>query len=192
MGYQPTIQAGRGLLAVLESDFLARPGVADAYPRALIDWYASPEAGWFARELRANVGDSGAATIRTLLGRASQVVGALARADGTLLFGTDTPSDPTYAEPPGYNGRLEMDNWIAAGVSASKLLRAMTIDNARRLRLDDRIGTIEPGKVAHLLLLRADPLESVEAYDTIETVFLRGRPLPRETLSARRVPATGN
>jgi imidazolonepropionase-like amidohydrolase len=82
-----------------------------------------------------------------------------------------------------------MDNWIAAGVSEAKLFRAMTIDNARVMRLDDEIGTIEPGKKANLLLLGADPLKNVKAYDAIETVFLHGRPITRETLSARYAPA---
>jgi imidazolonepropionase-like amidohydrolase len=90
-----------------------------------------------------------------------------------------------FTNPPGLNGRLEMRNWIAAGVSEEKLFRAVTIDNARMLRLDKKIGTVEPGKTANLLLLRGDPLRSVEAYDTIETVFLHGRPIPRAELSAR-------
>ena len=30
-----------------------------------------------------------------------------------------------------------MDNWIAAGVSEAKLFRAMTIENARVMRLDE-------------------------------------------------------
>jgi imidazolonepropionase-like amidohydrolase len=78
-----------------------------------------------------------------------------------------------------------MSNWIAAGVSNEKLFRALTIDNARMLRLDDKIGTVEPGKTANLLLLRSNPLESVTAFDTIETVFLHGRPIARNELSAR-------
>jgi imidazolonepropionase-like amidohydrolase len=53
------------------------------------------------------------------------------------------------------------------------------------LHLDDRIGTVEPGKLANLLLLRANPLDGVTAFDTIETVFLHGRPIPRVELSAR-------
>jgi imidazolonepropionase-like amidohydrolase len=61
-----------------------------------------------------------------------------------------------------------------------------TIDNARIMRLDGDIGSIEKGKRAHLLLLRANPLHSVEAYNTIETVFLGGRSIPRESLSASR------
>jgi imidazolonepropionase-like amidohydrolase len=53
------------------------------------------------------------------------------------------------------------------------------------LRLEDKIGTVQPGKTANLLLLRANPLQSVTAFDTIETVFLHGRPIARRELSAR-------
>jgi imidazolonepropionase-like amidohydrolase len=112
----------------------------------------------------------------------------LAEADAHLLFGSDTPSDKLHTNPPGLNGRREMDNWISAGVSESKLLRAMTIDNARLMKLDKEIGTVERGKKANLLLLGDDPLKSVKAYDAIETVFLNGRPIERVMLSARRAP----
>ena len=57
------------------------------------------------------------------------------------------------------------------------------------MRLDRDIGTVEKGKRAHLLLLRANPLDGVEAYNTIETVILAGRPDPRESLSAQTQPA---
>ena len=77
-----------------------------------------------------------------------------------------------------------MRRWIAAGVSLRQLLRAATIENARVLRLDREIGSIEKGKRANLLLLLADPLDSVEAYNTIETVFLGERLIPRARLSA--------
>ena len=111
------------------------------------------------------------------------------RVRSVQLFGSDTPSAQLHTNPPGLNGRLEMDNWIAAGVSEAKLFRAMTIDNARVMGLDDEIGTIEPGKRANLLLLGADPLKNVKAYDAIETVFLNGRTITRETLSARQAHA---
>jgi len=113
----------------------------------------------------------------------------LAHNNARLLFGTDTPSDAIYTNPPGLDGRLEMSNWVAAGISLEKLFHALTIDNARILRLDDQVGTVEAGKIANLLLLRANPLESIGAYDAIETVFLRGRPIPRSDLSARNARA---
>jgi len=47
---------------------------------------------------------------------------------------------------------------------------------------------VEVGKHANLLLLSANPLESVSAFDTIETVLLHGRPILRAELSARRAP----
>jgi hypothetical protein len=37
IGYQPTTQVIVGLLDMFDDDYLARPGVADAYPRALLD-----------------------------------------------------------------------------------------------------------------------------------------------------------
>jgi imidazolonepropionase-like amidohydrolase len=187
IGYQPTTQVIVGLLDVLRDDYLARPELADAYPAALIDWYASEEGGWRAERMRGAPFD-----LETSLGetinRAAEVTRILSEADAHLLFGSDTPSDLIYANPPGLNGRLELDNLIAGGVSEEKLFRILTIDNARAIGLDDEIGTVEPGKAANLLLLSANPLEGVAAYDTIGTVFLHGRPIPRETLSARNTP----
>ncbi len=190
IGYQPTIQVLFGEAEVLNDEYLARPELADAYPPALLDWYAGEEGRWYADQMRADRGAvDAAAASGWIIGLMSQVVGVLAEADARLLFGSDTPSGPTYANPPGLNGRLEMNNWIATGVSEEKLFRALTLDNARALGLESEIGTVEPGKAANLLLLGASPLESVEAYDTIETVFLHGRPIARETLSARYAPS---
>jgi len=190
IGYQPTIQVLFGELELFHMDYLARPELIDVYPHALIDWYATAK-NPFADQLRGVFRDrklDADKEYATTIGWDSQVTRILAQADARLLFGTDTPSAWTYANPPGLNGRHEMDNWIAAGVSKEKLFHALTIDNARALHLDDKIGTVEPGKTANLLLLRSDPLKNVNAYDTIETVLLHGRPISREALSARHPP----
>ena len=181
-GYQPTTQVIVGELDMLRADYWAEPLLADAYPAALIDWCAHAQDGCGADRHRDAAAEP---SIRGTISRAAELTQVLAAADARLLFGSDTPSDLLYTNPPGLNGRMEMSNWIAAGVSNEKLLRALTIDNARALRLDDRIGTVVPGKTANLLLLRSNPLESVTAFDTIETVFLHGRPITRSELSAR-------
>jgi imidazolonepropionase-like amidohydrolase len=185
IGYQPTTQVIVGELEMLHKDYLARPELTDVYPAAFINWCARKEDGCSTTHWSRNAGVDAEASIRETIDRASEVTRVLAEAEAKLLFGSDTPSDLIYTNPPGLNGRLEMNNWIAAGVSEEKLFRALTIDNARALRLDDRIGTVEAGKTANLLLLRANPLESVTAFDAIETVFLHGRPIPRGELSAR-------
>jgi imidazolonepropionase-like amidohydrolase len=101
-----------------------------------------------------------------------------------LFFGSDTPGVDGFGNPPGVNGRLELQNWADAGAALSLILRAATLDNATALGLSHDLGSIEVGKRADLLLLRENPLGSISAYDSIETIFLNGEPIPREALRA--------
>src|SRR6202035_2475492 len=99
--------------------------------------------------------------------RVQKVVAYLAGKDANFLFGTDTPSSPTYGNLPGLNGYLEMQQLHQAGLTLPQIFRAATINNAREFKLDSEVGTIEPGKIANLVLLRQSPLSSVDAYDSI-------------------------
>ena len=54
-----------------------------------------------------------------------------------------------------------MQQLHAAGLSLEQIFQAATINNAREFKLDSQLGTIEPGKIANLVLLRKSPLESV-------------------------------
>jgi imidazolonepropionase-like amidohydrolase len=99
-----------------------------------------------------------------------------------LLLGTDTPSNEGIGNPPGLNGRFEVQRWLDAGVPLPRILRAATLDNATAFRLSAELGSIEVGKRADLLLLRADPLRTITAYDAIETVILNGEPIARDSL----------
>lgn len=189
IGYQPTIQVLHGELDIFNESFLGDPRLADAYPASLLDWYGTPEASWFRDRVAGNLGGRDPQQIyEPILDSLDRVVGFLADRDARLLFGSDTPSAPTYANPPGLNGYFEMRRWIDAGVSEDQLFRALTIENARAFGLTNDLGTVEPGKLAHLLLLEQNPLESVDAYDTIDTVILAGQPISRARLSARSAP----
>jgi imidazolonepropionase-like amidohydrolase len=99
-----------------------------------------------------------------------------------LIFGSDTPGVDGFGNPPGLNGRIELQNWADAGAPLPLILRAATLDNAVALGLSHKLGSIEVGKRADLLLLRADPLKTIDAYDTIDTIFLNGNPIPRASL----------
>ena len=157
-------------------------------PVDLIAWYRTQEGQWFSREIAAGFGGLPADRIPGALANRRERQRALAYVaahGGRVLFGSDTPSSPTYANPPGYNGYLELREMEAAGVSPRQILAAATVENARFFRLDDRYGTIELGKIASLLLLHDDPLRSTAAFDTIDTVILRGRIIPRSTMAAK-------
>ena len=194
IGMQPTIQVLFGERDLFDPSFLSNPLLGDAVPPGLIEWYrTTEEGGWWRGRLENIPG-----VAKLLAGgrweeidaepitRAKNALRYLAKRDGRLYFGSDTPSDPTYANPPGLNGRLEMNNWIDAGVSLEQLFKAVTSENAKLFGLAEDLGTVETGKTANLLLMRRNPLESVEAYDSIESVILEGRIIARSELSARQ------
>jgi imidazolonepropionase-like amidohydrolase len=187
----PTMQVLEGMRLMYDPEFLDDPALAAVIPAELIDWYRSDEGRWFAEELRADFGGVDDERIQAIYERggggraASQMtVKYLAERDARFLFGTDTPSGPTYGNPPGYNGAMEMKLLVEAGVSLRQLLIAATIANAEAFHLDDRYGTIQAGKIANLLLLDQNPLESVDAWNTIRAVVLHGEWIDRASLSA--------
>jgi len=192
VGVQPTLRAVYGDLSIFDKSLLNDPRFIESLPREVVTYLNSDEG----KAGQAAVANEYRQAIGKLLGSDSadplnaMSVGA-ARATATLrmmtaenvklLFGTDTPSNEGIGNPPGLNGRLELGHWIDAGVPLSRILRAATMDNAVAFGLSDR-GTIEVGKRADLLLLRSDPLKNIAAYDSIDTIFLNGTPLPRASL----------
>ena len=161
--------------------------VVKVVPKELLEWFHTPAGQWFGKLINEDhlpdeqfrkIYDEGP------LRRVRQATAYLAQKKANFTFGTDTPSGPTYGNLPGLNGYLEMQQLLNAGLSLTQIFQAATINNARKLKLDSRLGTIEPGKTANLLLLSKSPLESIDAYDSITTVFLHGQPIPRTALSA--------
>jgi cytosine/adenosine deaminase-related metal-dependent hydrolase len=69
--------------------------------------------------------------------------------------------------------------------NAEELFHMVTRDAARLLRIDDQVGTIEPGKQADLLILEGDPASPYQALvgasrdgrDAVRLVFVGGRPV---------------
>jgi len=66
---------------------------------------------------------------------------------------------------------------VRQGLGAEAALRALTIDAARMYRLDDRIGSLEPGKDADLLIFQGHPLD---AGSRLERVLVAGQEVPHE------------
>jgi hypothetical protein len=187
IGYQPTIQVLRGLEAYFDPEYLKMKAIPKVIPKEMLEWFNSPEGKWFKKELAGD--DTPDAAMFAGLERGPvrhvrQVVPYLAGKDADFLFGTDTPSAPTYGNLPGLNGYLEMQQLQKAGLSLAQIFRAATLSNARKFKLDAQVGTIEPGKTANLVLLKQSPLESLEAYDSITTIWVHGEAISRESLAA--------
>lgn len=186
---QPTARVIHGERSLLDAEILGDPRFAMAMPPGVVD-YLHSEAAVRARTEMRNAYFEAAPNFPQLLSVAEQRVSAtfeLMNAAGVrIIFGSDTPSGEGFGNPPGFNGLLELRHWADAGVPLAAILRGATLDNATAFGLEKEIGSIEIGKRADLLLLSNDPLGSIEAYESIETVFVDGTPVPRRELAAKR------
>lgn len=80
----------------------------------------------------------------------------------------------------------EIELWVAAGIPIDVALQAATYNAAKLLRADSRIGTIEKGKEATLLIVDGNPLQDVRALSSISAVFLKGERVIRSELFEQR------
>ena len=90
----------------------------------------------------------------------------LEKAGADVAFHTDDPIN---------DSRLFLRNAALAvreGMSVNKALEGLTLAGARMLDLDDRIGSLETGKDADLVILSGDPLS---VYTHVEQTWVEGR-----------------
>ncbi|MCH7744005.1 MAG: amidohydrolase family protein, partial [Proteobacteria bacterium] len=69
----------------------------------------------------------------------------------------------------------EMWSFRRGGMTPMQALSTSTINPARYLGMDQDLGSIEPGKLADLVILNANPLDDIENSDDISHVVLNGR-----------------
>jgi imidazolonepropionase-like amidohydrolase len=72
--------------------------------------------------------------------------------------------------------------WVAAGIPPAVALQAATYNAARLLRATDRIGVIEKGRDATLLIVNGDPLKDIRQTESIQQVIFRGERVERADL----------
>jgi len=70
----------------------------------------------------------------------------------------------------------------SGGMSNHDALRAATILGAEAIGLDRDLGTVEPGKLADLIVMRGNPLENIRDTNTITHVMMNGRLFDGDTL----------
>lgn len=74
----------------------------------------------------------------------------------------------------GWAYQREMELMAESGMSPGEIIVAATMENARFFRIHDRLGSIEKGKLADLILLKENPLSDIKAMRTIHRVMLNG------------------
>jgi imidazolonepropionase-like amidohydrolase len=83
-----------------------------------------------------------------------------------IVFGTDTGGSFTY--------HRELELYQLAGMTPAEILKRATFDSARYVGQDQRLGSIEKGKLADFFLIPGDPIKSLKAVKTISMVVKDG------------------
>ena len=100
-------------------------------------------------------------------------------AGGKIMAGSDTPE---WYLLYGWTLHRELRSLVEAGLSPYAALEAATRNPAEYLKATDHIGTVARGKRADLVLLEANPLDSIANTERRAGVMSRGRWLPEAEL----------
>jgi len=174
--YDPTLSVGEGL-----KDFAA--GKTSLLKRSLVQQVGPPE-------LLEGTEDAMASTetepVRTALGRypidMKIAIDNLKRAHQhgvSLVTGSDAGNFLVIHGP---TVQHELELWVQAGIPAAVALRAATFNAARLLRAEKRIGSIQPGNDADLLVVDGNPLADITATERISLVVFKGERVDRTEL----------
>lgn len=143
-----------------------------AHPRLLASWNE-----WFTFAIGWQPEDFERA--RAVWPKVQRMAARLHATDARMTLGTDM-GNPWIA--PGISLHRELQLLADAGVPNARLLLAATRNAADALGVGQRIGRLEPGYEADLLVLDADPLEDIRHTRDIHAVVLDGELLTRATL----------
>jgi hypothetical protein len=94
-------------------------------------------------------------------------------AAGGLLLGGPDPTGGGQVLP-GFGDQREIELLVQAGFSPVEAIRIRTLNGATYLGLAKRIGSIEVGKDADLVLTKGDPSSNIAELENVETVFKDG------------------
>jgi imidazolonepropionase-like amidohydrolase/ABC-type multidrug transport system permease subunit len=96
-----------------------------------------------------------------------------------LAMGTDSGNPLVF---PGASMHRELQLWVEAGIPKDVALQAATVNAAKLLREEKRIGAIRKGYDADLLMVDGNPLEDITATQRISLVVFQGERVRRSAL----------
>jgi imidazolonepropionase-like amidohydrolase len=89
-----------------------------------------------------------------------------------------------HGQREGLAAHWELWSFVQGGMTPMEALRSGTLLGARYLGMDADLGSLEPGKLADLAVLDADPLDNIRNSDKIAMVMADGRLYDARTMDA--------
>ena len=101
---------------------------------------------------------------------------AISKAGGKVCVGG-------HGELQGLSFHWQMWSLQSGGMSNLEALRSATLNGAEAIGLAQDLGSIEPGKLADLVILRQDPLQNIQNTTSIRYVMKNGELFEGDTLN---------
>ncbi len=99
-------------------------------------------------------------------------VGLVNKAGAKIVVGSH--SDVPHAKR-GWAYQRELELLVDSGLTPMEAIVAGTMNNARYFRIQDRLGSVEAGKLADLVIVEGDPLKDISNMRRVKRVMLNGR-----------------
>lgn len=112
------------------------------------------------------------------------IVRKLHAAGVPFLAGTDTPAGVDVT--PGISLHLELQRFVAAGFTPLAALQTATLNPAKFYGKESEYGSVQAGRIADLVLLRANPLDNIANTRAIAAVIADGRYFSTSDLTSLR------
>ncbi len=123
------------------------------------------------------------ASVRRQKAPEADYMDATSAATAKKLFEAGVPvSIGAHGQREGLGAHWEMWSFVRGGMSSLQALSTATITPAKHLGYAKDIGSLEPGKLADLIILGGNPLEDIANTDTVEHVMLGGRLYKADTM----------
>ena len=120
----------------------------------------------------ARVEQSQQSLYKTLLPKGMALERAFAKAGGMLIAGTDPTGSGGVI--PGYSNQRQVELLVEEGFTPLEAISISTLNGAKYLGRDARVGTIAAGKQADLVVVNGDPSKTIADIRNVETVFRMG------------------
>jgi len=120
----------------------------------------------------ARIGQSRNSVYSTLFPKGMALEHAFAKAGGLLVAGTDPTGSGGVI--PGYSDQRQIELLVEAGFSPLEAISICTLNGAKYLGRDARIGTVAVGKQADLMIVTGDPSTTIADVRRVDTVFKGG------------------
>src|SRR4029079_16674736 len=88
-----------------------------------------------------------------------------------------------HGQREGLGAHWELWMFVQGGMTPLEAIRSATLNGAKYLGMEKEIGSLEPGKLADLIVLDANPLENIRNSESVRYTVVNGRVFDAMTMN---------